>query len=202
MSLDAEVTPDPVLGDRFASAVATAVELHADQSRKGTRIPYVSHLLAVTALVLEDGGDEKEAIAAVLHDAAEDAGGEETLDKIRDVFGDRVAHIVEGCSDAMPARGEDKAPWRQRKEAYLEHLRLADASVLRVSLADKLHNARAVVTDLEALGPEVWARFNAGPAEQAWYYRSLLAIFEERLPGSRHLPEFRELVDRIERKAD
>jgi hypothetical protein len=102
----------------------------------------------------------------------------------------------------MPALGEAKPPWRERKEAYLKHLRLADASVLRVSVADKLHNARAIVTDLDALGPGVWDRFHAGPAEQAWYYRSLLAIFEERLPGSRHLPEFRELVDRIEREAN
>lgn len=97
----------------------------------------------------------------------------------------------------MPAPGETKPPWLERKEAYLEHLRVADPSVLRVSVADKLHNARAVVTDLDALGPEVWARFNAGPAEQSWYYRSLLEIFQERVPESRHLPEFREMVDRI-----
>jgi (p)ppGpp synthase/HD superfamily hydrolase len=202
MDLMAELKPHPILGDRFSSAVATAVELHAEQARKGTRVPYVSRVLSVCALVLEDGGDEEEAIGALLHDAAEDAGGQETLEKIRDVFGDRVAGIVAGCSDAMPALGEEKPPWRERKEAYLEHLRRADASVLRVSMADKLHNAREVVTDLDALGPDLWSRFNAGPAEQAWYYESLLEIFEERLPQSRHLPQFRELVGRIRRDAD
>lgn len=190
-------TPDPILGDRFASAVATAVELHGGQARKGGRVPYLSHLLAVAGLVLEDGGDEDEAIAALLHDAAEDAGGRETLEAIRGYFGERVALIVAGCSDAMPGRGETKAPWERRKAAYTGELQTADASVVRVSLADKLHNGRSLLADLEAHGPAVWSRFNAPPDRQAWYYRTLLEIYEARVPGSVHLPALRDVVSRI-----
>jgi (p)ppGpp synthase/HD superfamily hydrolase len=189
--------PDPILGDRFASAVATAVELHAEQARKGGRVPYLAHLLAVASLVLEDGGDEDEAIAALLHDAAEDAGGRETLEAIRGYFGERVALIVAGCSDAMPAPGEAKPPWDERKAAYIEEMRSAEPSVLRVSLADKLHNGRSLLEDLDVRGPIVWRRFNAPPDRQAAYYRSLLAAYEARLPGSVHLPALREVVARI-----
>ncbi len=190
-------TPDPILGDRFSSAVATAVELHAEQARKGGEIPYLSHLLGVASLVLEDGGDEDEAIAALLHDAAEDAGGRETLEAIRGYFGERVALIVAGCSDAMPAPGEAKAPWEARKAAYLAELREADASVLRVSLADKVHNGRSLLADLAAQGPVIWDRFNAPPDRQAAYYGALLRIYEARSPGALHLPAFREIVARI-----
>lgn len=191
------VPPDPVLGDRFASAVATAVELHAGQARKGGRVPYLAHLLAVASLVLEDGGDEDMAIAALLHDAAEDAGGRETLEAIRGHFGERVALIVAGCSDAMPAPGEAKAPWEERKAAYLAELRGADAAVVRVSLADKLHNGRSLLADLQVDGTSVWERFNAPPDRQAWYYGELLAAYESVVPGSRHLPELRRVVREI-----
>ena len=191
-------TPDPILGDRFSSAVATAVELHGEQARKGgARIPYLSHLLGVASLVLEDGGDEDEAIAALLHDAAEDAGGRETLEAIRGYFGERVALIVAGCSDAMPAPGEAKAPWEERKAAYLAELRGADPAVLRVSLADKVHNGRSLLADLAAHGPAVWARFNAPPDRQAAYYGALLRIYEAGSPDAIHLPAFREIVARI-----
>lgn len=193
--------PDPILADRFTSAVATAVELHGAQARKGGRVPYLSHLLAVASLVLEDGGDEDEAIAALLHDAAEDAGGRETLETIRGYFGERVALIVAGCSDAMPAAGEDKAPWEERKAAYLDELRDADPSVLRVSLADKLHNGRSLLADLRAQGPSAWHRFSTPPDRQAWLYAELLAQFEERCPASRHLPELREVVAQITESA-
>ncbi|HET7686893.1 MAG TPA: HD domain-containing protein [Candidatus Limnocylindria bacterium] len=189
--------PDPVLGDRFASAVATAAELHGEQARKGGRVPYLAHLLAVASLVLEDGGDEDEAIAALLHDAAEDAGGRETLEAIRGYFGERVALIVAGCSDAMPAPGEAKPPWETRKAAYLEELRGADPSVLRVSLADKLHNGRSLLADLRADGASVWERFNAPPDRQAWYYGELLATYESAATSSRHLPELRQVVSEI-----
>jgi|EndophyteCoNSPM_1038545.scaffolds.fasta_scaffold06738_2 (p)ppGpp synthase/HD superfamily hydrolase len=183
-----------MLTDRFDRAVLFAIELHRSQLRKGTAIPYVTHLFAVCSLVLEDGGTEGEAIAALLHDGPEDRGGVAVLDAIRDRFGPAVAEMVEGLSDAMPAPGEAKAPWRTRKEAYLQHLADAPESVLRISLADKLHNARSMLVDGEADGEAVWSRFNAGRDEQAWYYRALLAIFERRLPRSRNLPELRRVI--------
>jgi (p)ppGpp synthase/HD superfamily hydrolase len=178
-----------MLTDRFDQAVRYAAGLHRVQVRKGTSIPYLSHLLAVCSLVLEDGGTEDEAIAALLHDGPEDQGGTPVLDEIQARFGDRVASMVAGLSDAMPAPGETKAPWRERKEAYLQHLGEATASVLRVSLADKLHNARSILVDLGTDGEGVWDRFNAGPADQAWYYGQLLSAYQRRLPTSRNLPE-------------
>lgn len=183
-----------MLSDRFDEAVRYAIHLHRAQVRKATSIPYVTHLFAVCGLVLEDGGTEDEAIAAFLHDGPEDQGGEAVLDEIRARFGTEVAGIVSDLSDAMPALGQAKAPWRERKEGYLQHLAAASSSVLRVSLADKLHNARSILVDLRADGEAVWDRFNAGRAEQAWYYGELLAIFERRLPASRHLPEFGRVV--------
>ncbi len=186
-----------VLGDRFDRAVAFAVDLHRAQVRKRTQIPYVAHLFAVCSLVLEDGGTEDEAIAALLHDGPEDQGGIAVLDEIRARFGDEVATLVAALSDAMPGPGEQKAPWRPRKEAYLGHLAGAPESVLRVSLADKLHNAGSILTDQRADGEAVWKRFHAGRAEQAWYFRKLLALFERSLPGSRNLPEFRRVVGQL-----
>jgi (p)ppGpp synthase/HD superfamily hydrolase len=186
----ADGAPDPVLGERFVAAVAYAVELHATQARKGTRIPYVSHLLAVCSLVLEDGGTEDEAIAALLHDGPEDQGGQAVLDEIERRFGADVARMVDGLSDSM---GEPKPPWRERKERYVARSHTEPESVLRVSLADKLHNLRSIA----AKGDEVWARFNAEKPEQAWYYRSLLAVFEDRIPESVNLPEFRRLVESV-----
>ena len=186
--------PSPVLGDRFVEAVAYAVELHGAQARKGTGIPYLSHLLTVSSLVLEDGGTEDEAIAALLHDGPEDQGGEAVLDEIRRRFGPEVATMVRGLSDTLD---EPKPPWRPRKEAYLERLRGESASVLRISLADKLHNLRSVATDVLDIGDELWSRFNAGRADQAWYYRDLLEVFGTRLPDSRNLAEFRRLVEEV-----
>ena len=186
-----------MLTDRFERAVLYAVELHRQQVRKGTSIPYVTHLFAVCSLVLEDGGTEDEAIAALLHDGPEDQGGQAVLDEIRDRFGTAVAEIVAGLSDAMPAPGEAKAPWRARKEAYLGHLADASESVMRVSLADKLHNARSILVDRQADGEGVWDRFNAGRLEQAWYYGELLATFERRLPRSRNLPELRQVIGEL-----
>src|SRR4051812_11562858 len=171
--------PDPRLGERFANALTIATELHIDQARKGTRVPYIAHLLAVCSLVLEDGGDEDEAIAALLHDAVEDQGGQPTLDRIRAAFGEHVAGIVEACSDATV---QPKPPWHERKRAYLAHLETADRSALRVSCADKLHNARAIHRDYTEIGDDLWTRFNAGRADTLWYYRSLSEIFARRLP--------------------
>ena len=179
--------PDPVLRDRFADAFAYAVQLHALQARKGTAIPYVTHLMSVCSLVLEDGGDEDQAIAALLHDGPEDQGGQHILDEIRERFGDHVAKLVYGLTDTLEKLKPD---WRPRKEAYLRRLVAEEAAVLRVSLADKLHNLRSIATD----GDAVWARFNAQKPEQSWYFRQLLAIFEQRIPKSRNLPEYRRLV--------
>lgn len=168
------------LGDRFDQALQRACELHRSQFRKGTEIPYLSHLLAVASLVLEDGGDEDQAIAALLHDAVEDQGGRPTLDSIRLEFGDRVASIVEACSDTDI---QPKPEWRERKENYLNHLRHlreeTRAEVLRVSAADKLHNARCITADYRRFGESVWQRFNAGKKEQAWYYGELARIYRE-----------------------
>lgn len=187
----------PMLTDRFAQAVQYAIELHRTQVRKATSIPYVTHLFAVCSLVLEDCGTEDEAIAALLHDGPEDQGGAAVLAEIRARFGDAVAGTVAGLSDAVPAPGEKKPPWRERKEAYIRHLESATASVLRVSLADKLHNARSILVDLGADGEAVWRRFNADRAEQAWYYRELLSVFERRLGSSRNLPELARVVGEL-----
>ncbi len=183
-----------MLTDRFDRAVLYAIELHRSQVRKATSIPYLTHLFAVCSLVLEDGGTEDEAIAALLHDGPEDQGGAAILNAIGERFGVDVAAMVAGLSDAMPQPGEAKAPWRSRKDAYLRHLSQASESVLRISLADKLHNARSILVDLRADGVAVWDRFNARPEDQAWYYRALLAIVEDRLPRSRNLPELQRVV--------
>lgn len=177
---------------RLEQAVAYALELHADQTRKTTSIPYISHLFSVCALVLEDAGTEDEAVAALLHDGPEDQGGRETLDEIRRRFGPGVAALVDALSDTME---HPKPPWRKRKEAYITRLREEPESVLRISLADKLHNLRSIATDLEFVGDVLWSRFNAPRGDQAWYHRELLGIFEQRVPASRNLPEFSRLVE-------
>jgi (p)ppGpp synthase/HD superfamily hydrolase len=166
----------PALGPRFEDALVYAARLHARQTRKSTSIPYVSHLMSVSALVLEDGGDEDEAIAALLHDAVEDQGGAPILEEIRGRFGNRVAAIVAGCTDTDVV---PKPPWRERKENYIAHLRHASRDVLRVSRADKLHNARSILSDLRKDGDAVWYRFTAGRDAVLWYYDSLLAAYKD-----------------------
>ncbi|HPA51190.1 MAG TPA: HD domain-containing protein [Thermoanaerobaculia bacterium] len=167
---------NPILSSRFDEALAFAVELHREQPRKGTGVPYVSHLLSVAALVLEHGGSEDQAIAALLHDAVEDQGGRPTAERIRERFGDLVADIVDGCTDTDVS---PKPPWRLRKEAYVARVRNEPAHVRLVSAADKLHNARTMVTDLRIHGPALWERFNAGRDETLWYLESLVAAFRE-----------------------
>ena len=183
------------LSGRFDFALVYATQVHAGQVRKGAEIPYVAHTLAVAALVLEHGGREDEAIAALLHDAAEDQGGEEQLANIRGRFGERVADIVRACSDDLPALGEQKRGWRERKEAYLAHLEVVDESVLLVSAADKLHNARAILLDYGTVGEEIWDRFKVSRDETLWYYRRVSEILTKRLPG----PLTRELADTVAR---
>ncbi len=165
---------------RLSDAIAHALDVHAAQLRKGTDIPYIGHLLAVTSLVLEASGDEEVAMAAVLHDAIEDVGAAQEAEIVRR-FGARVAGIVRACTDAdvLP-----KPPWRARKEAYIAHLGEADADALLVSCADKLHNAGAIVADLRTHGPAVFERFNAGRDGTLWYYGAISALLAERLPGA------------------
>lgn len=194
MSEQADPLPHPVLGDRFTDAIAYAVYLHARQARKSTSISYLTHLMTVCSLVLEDGGDENQAIAALLHDGPEDQGGQPVLDEIRRRFGDEVTNLVDGLTDTLKT---PKPKWHPRKEVYLARLKDEPLSVLRVSLADKLHNLRSVAVDYETAGEAVWKRFNAGRKLQAWYYGELLEVFERRLPNSRNLPEFRRLVGQV-----
>lgn len=141
------------LTDRFTAALVLAHNLHREQLRKATLVPYIAHLLTVSALVLENGGDEASAIAALLHDAAEDQGGDETLALIREKFGPQVAEIVVGCSDTFEI---PKPPWRERKEAYLGHLPKASPEIQLVSLADKVHNARTILANLRTSGEDLW----------------------------------------------
>src|SRR5438552_2604644 len=164
------------LSERFERALVFATQKHAGQKRKGTEVPYVAHLLAVASIALTYGADEDEAIAALLHDAVEDQGGVETLNEIRSSFGDRVADIVEGCSDTVEVT---KPPWKERKEAYIAHLRKAPPSVRLISAADKLDNARAILADYRTLGESLWSRFKGGREGTLWNYRTLVATFRE-----------------------
>lgn len=162
------------LSERFEEALVWATRLHRSQRRKGTSVPYVAHLLGVTSIVLQYGGDEDEAIAALLHDAVEDQGGEPVLREIERRFGGPVAAIVAGCTDTMT---QPKPPWRERKEAYLAHLPDASASVRLVSAADKLHNVRAIIADYRLLGEDLWGRFTGNRDGTLWYYRALVEAF-------------------------
>jgi (p)ppGpp synthase/HD superfamily hydrolase len=169
-----------LLTERFDEAFHYAHRLHRTQTRKGTPIPYISHLMTVAALVVEHGGNEDQAIAGLLHDAAEDQGGAETLAHIRNAFGDPVAAIVSDCTDAWT---EPKPEWRPRKEAYLAILPGKPAQSLLVSLADKTHNAEAILFDYRVLGDQLWERFNGGAAGTRWYYSALAEVFPKVMPG-------------------
>jgi (p)ppGpp synthase/HD superfamily hydrolase len=164
------------LTQRFTDALIYTAQLHSGQFRKGTQIPYLAHLLGVTALVLEAGGDEDVAIAALLHDAVEDQGGLETLTEIQNRFGERVAKIVAGCSDSHT---HPKPPWKERKESYLAHLRDASPEVQLVSLADKLHNSRSIYRDLKENGLQIFNKFKGERSGTLWYYDRLVEIFTE-----------------------
>ncbi len=190
-----ESTVSRTLTGRFTDALGYAVELHGEQVRNGTDIPYVSHLLAVASLVLEAGGDEDEAIAGLLHDAAEDQGGQVTLERIRSRFGDRVAAIVAACSDTLE---QEKPPWEARKRAYLAHLDQATPSVLLVSSADKLHNARAILADYREIGEALWRRFRGGRDGTLWYYRALVDAFGRARPSPPLLGELERVVTELE----
>jgi len=158
---------------RFASAMTYAHDVHQGQFRKGTSVPYIAHVLGVAAIALEYGADEDEAIGALLHDAAEDGGGEATLAEIRARFGDAVGDIVLGCSDSLVEDPEDKLPWRDRKENYLVHLENASQSVCLVSAADKLHNVRSIIRDYQQHGDDIWLRFQGRREGTLWYYETV-----------------------------
>ena len=170
-----------MLTRRYDDALLYASELHRAQVRKGTAIPYLSHLLSVSALVLKSGGDEDQAIAALLHDAVEDQGGETTLDAIRERFGERVAGFVADCTDAW---SRPKPPWRERKEAYLAALPGRAPESILISLADKTDNARAILGDYRAIGDEVWSRFSGRREGTIWYYQSLSELFSKHYPSA------------------
>lgn len=165
-----------ILSHRFTEALIYARELHATQVRKGSGVPYIAHLLGVASIALEYGANEDEAIAALLHDAIEDQGGNATREEIRRRFGDIVTEIVDGCTDADTI---PKPPWRQRKEDYIAHLPRASASVRLVSAADKLYNAATILKDYRILGDNIWSRFKGGKEGSLWYYRALVVAFRK-----------------------
>jgi GTP pyrophosphokinase len=181
---------------RFEDAFAYAHAAHAGQTRKGTTHPYIGHLMGVASIVLDDGGGEDEAIAALLHDAAEDAGGRERLDEIRARFGDSVAKIVEDCTDSWTT---PKPPWAERKRQYVAHARTLQPASLRVSAADKVHNAYAILRDLRNTGEAVWQRFNATPDDILAYYQGLVRAYRE-AGGGTLVDELDRIVRGIERE--
>lgn len=183
---------------RFREALGFAAILHADQVRKGSGIPYVAHLLAVAVTVIEEGGSEDLAIAALLHDAAEDQGGSEILARIRSLYGESVAAVVAACSDTTALL---KPPWRERKERYIGHLAEVSEDVLLVSLADKLHNARAILRDYGTMGEALWERFRGGRSGTLWYYETLAQTFMRSGKCCRLAGEFRSVVDELVRLA-
>ena len=170
----------PRLGPRLQSAFRCAAEKHAGQTRKQTAVPYLSHLMAVASLVLEAGGDEDMAIAALLHDVVEDCGGMPRLREIRKQFGTRVAKIVEGCTDSF---GEPKAEWTQRKKGYLQEVKHADLETRLVSASDKLHNVRTILSDYRKDGEAIWSRFTGKKEGTLWYYRALSDEYRRRGPN-------------------
>jgi (p)ppGpp synthase/HD superfamily hydrolase len=188
------------LSEPFYAALDYAARLHAEQRRKASDVPYVAHLLAVAALVLEHGGSQTEAIAALLHDAVEDQGGPPVLDEIQRRFGNEVARIVAACTDTDQ---DPKPPWRARKEAHIAHVAAADVSVRLVIAADKLHNARSILSDLRELGDAVWSRFSGGRDGTLWYYQAMLEALET--AGREHpalLAELRRAVEQLEIAVD
>lgn len=187
---------------RLMRAFQFAAEEHQCQLRKGTKIPYVSHLMSVSALVMENGGDEDQAIAGLLHDVIEDAEPPTRVPYIRktilEQFGRRVLSLVEGCTDGVADEAGEKAPWLERKEAYLKQLESKPEELLLVSCCDKLHNARTILTDLNSIGKDLFERFTGKEAGTLWYFRMLVGIFEKRLPNVVAVRELAATVAAIE----
>lgn len=175
-----DLQPAVRLSIQYYRAFEYANTWHRDQARKSTTLPYILHPMGVASLVLEAGGDEEQAIAALLHDVPEDCGGEARLTEILEMFGPRVEAMVRGCSDSLVAEKEDKAPWRERKQAHIDHVATAHMDTLIVTAADKTHNGRAIATDLQTIGDEVWNRFNASRDDIIWYYSTFYSELEKR----------------------
>jgi len=186
------MSSEKTLTDKFTQALTYSVKKHQKQLRKGTDTPYVSHLLAVAGLVLEYGGDEEEAIAALLHDAPEDQ--QVPIEEISDLFGSRVAGIVAECSDTFE---KPKPPWRERKEKYIENIPRTSQSATLVSLADKLHNSRTLLMDYRLVGEDLWDRFNGKKEGTLWYYRSMVEAFRK-ITANPMLDEFDRVVTELE----
>lgn len=184
--------------ERFLKAFSLTFKLHRDQLRKASQTPYLAHLLTVAALVMENGGSEDQAIAALLHDAVEDAGGLEILETIREEFGDYVAELVDGCTDSYT---QPKEEWEPRKKAYLEKLKISSNDVKLISLADKVHNARSIVRDLHRSGDHTWDKFKGKKAGTLWYYHSLAKVFDD-TPYTLLKNELRNLEDEMQTLAN
>lgn len=169
-----------ILGPRFEQALLFASQMHARQRRKDTGAPYIAHVMGVTALVLEDGGSEEEVIAALLHDSAEDQGGEQVLVEIRKKYGDKIAAIVYECSDTLDS---PKPPWKGRKQGHLTRLEDASREALHIMLADKVYNSRSLLRGLQERGPEIWGKFKGGKEGTLWYFHQMLALFQKHFSG-------------------
>jgi (p)ppGpp synthase/HD superfamily hydrolase len=196
-----------MLSERFDSALLFASRLHRHQTRKGSDVPYISHLLGVASLVLEDRGTEDEAIAALLHDAIEDhgdgyPGGRDALRAaIASQFGEKVLEIVDACTDDEGYDKQDAYAWKQRKQAYINRFATSNASVRRVACADKLHNARSILADYGELGEGLWKRFRTRSRDdQFWYYGELLRIFRATNTG-RHAEELAKTLSLLQAAA-
>jgi (p)ppGpp synthase/HD superfamily hydrolase len=195
-----EQTSTPKLTGLFSKALVYAELKHHNQVRKGADIPYFGHLLSVTGLVINAGGTEEQAIAALLHDCVEDAGGPPTLDEIRKNFGGDVARIVDECSDTDV---QPKPPWRERKTTYIQHLGEVGTDTLLVSVADKLDNARSMLRDYHEHGPALWQRFTVkNPNDHLWYYGGLLEAYRERGLDSWMVDELGRVVDELRRQVE
>lgn len=188
-----------LLSQEFETAIFYAAEAHREQVRKGSGVPYLSHLLQVAGLALEHGADEQVAIGALLHDVVEDTPA--TPEDIEQRFGKRVRDIVEGCSDTLDKETEDRS-WKERKETYLAHLcESASADVLLVSCCDKLHNSRSILSDLKEQGDAIWGIFKGGREGTLWYYRALVEAYRQVDAPLRLIRELDEVVSEIERLA-
>jgi (p)ppGpp synthase/HD superfamily hydrolase len=183
------------LSEQFGKALTYATRAHGNQTRKKTGIPFIAHILGVTAIALEYGANETEAIGALLHDTVEDCGGAERLREIRERFGDEVARIVDGCTDTYEA---PKPPWLERKRAYVEHLKDSDSSIRLVSASDKLHNTRAILAEFRRSGLEVFERFAGKKEGTLWYYRALVIAFRKHGDHSDLIDELDRVVTEIE----
>jgi (p)ppGpp synthase/HD superfamily hydrolase len=184
------------LSEKFEEALIYATRAHSNQRRKNTGIPFVGHILGVTAIALDYGANETEAIGALLHDTVEDCGGAERLRDIREKFGDDVARIVDGCTDTYEA---PKPPWMERKRAYIEHLKDSDSSTRLVSASDKLHNTRAILAELRRHGTKVFDRFAGKKDGTLWYYRTLVTAFRQHGDHEDLIDELNRVVTEIEK---